>query len=86
MAVLEVFISKGFGDAGVIEIIEDHDGDAYRAVYSIRYEEAVSVLHAFQKKSLRRVRIPKPDMELIEKRLADAKAWHEAYQKEGKSR
>lgn len=73
---------KGFGDASVIEIIEDHDGDTYRAVYTVRFEEAVYVLHTFQKKSRRGAETPKPDMELIEKRLGDARAQHEAYRKE----
>ncbi|HEY1632348.1 MAG TPA: type II toxin-antitoxin system RelE/ParE family toxin [Rhizomicrobium sp.] len=42
---------KGFGGAGVLEIVEDHRGDAYRAVYTVRFENAVYVLHAFQKKA-----------------------------------
>ena len=77
-------VLKGFGDASVIEIIEDHDEDAYRAVYTVRFEEAVYVLHAFQKKSRRGAKTPKPDIELIEKRLGDAKARHEAQRKERK--
>jgi phage-related protein len=42
---------KGFGGAGVQEVVENHDGNAYRAVYTVRFEEAVYVLHVFQKKS-----------------------------------
>lgn len=44
---------KGFGGAGVLEVVDDHDGDTFRAVYTIRFEGAVYVLHAFQKKSRR---------------------------------
>ena len=42
---------KGFGSAGVLEVVEDHDGDTYRAVYTVKLAGAVYVLHAFQKKS-----------------------------------
>ena len=68
----------------MIEIIEDHEEDTYRAVYTVRFEDVVYVLHAFQKKSRRGAKTPKPDIELIEKRLGDAKAWHEAQRKERK--
>ncbi len=44
---------KGFKGAGVLEIVEDYDGDGYRAVYTVRFSNAVYVLHAFQKKSKR---------------------------------
>lgn len=40
---------KGFGSAGVLEVVEDHQGDTYRAVYTVRIQEAVYVLHCFQK-------------------------------------
>ena len=60
---------KGFGGAGVLEIVEDHDGDAYRAVYTIRFEDAVYVLHAFQKKSKKGIATPKPDIDMIKERL-----------------
>jgi phage-related protein len=55
----------------VVEVRESHDGNAYRAVYTVRYSEAVYVLHAFQKKSKAGVATPKPDMNLIVKRLKD---------------
>jgi phage-related protein len=42
---------QGFGVAGILEFVDDYDGDDYRAVYTVKYEEAVYVLHAFQKKS-----------------------------------
>ena len=60
----------GFGGATVIEVKESHDGNAYRAVYTVRYADAIYVLHAFQKKS-KRGATPRPEMNLIEKRLRD---------------
>ena len=60
---------KGFGGAGVLEVVEDHQGDTYRAVYTVRYATAVYVLHCFQKKSTQGIATPKPDMDLIEARL-----------------
>lgn len=60
---------KGFGGAGVLEVVEDHDGDTYRAVYTVRHVTAVYVLHCFQKKSTTGIATPKPDMELIQARL-----------------
>lgn len=65
---------RGFGGAGVLEIVDDHDGDTYRAVYTVRFAEAVYVLHAFQKKSKRGVATPKRDLDLIRWRLAAARA------------
>jgi phage-related protein len=61
----------GFGGATVIEVKESHDGNAYRAVYTVRYADAIYVLHAFQKKSKRGSATPKPEIDLIEKRLKD---------------
>jgi phage-related protein len=52
---------KGFGSAGVIEIVEDWRGNAYRAVYTVRYAQAVYVLHCFQKKSKHGIETPKAD-------------------------
>lgn len=60
---------KGFGGAGVVEVVEDFQGDAYRAVYTVRYAEAVYVVHCFQKKSTQGIATPKPDVELIKSRL-----------------
>jgi phage-related protein len=59
---------KGEG-SGVFEIVEDHDGDTYRGVYTVRFADAVYVLHAFQKKSPRGVSTRKSDVELIKERL-----------------
>jgi len=60
---------KGFGGAGVIEVIEDDAGGTYRAVYTVKFEEAVFVLHCFQKKSKRGIETPKADMNIIRARL-----------------
>jgi phage-related protein len=62
---------KGFGGGHAVEVKESHDGNAYRAIYTVRYAAAVYVLHAFQKKSKRGTETPRPDMMLIEKRLKD---------------
>ena len=63
---------KGFGGAGVLEVVEDHRGDTYRAVYTVKFQNAVYVLHCFQKKSAHGIETPKPDMELIRARLKAA--------------
>lgn len=62
---------KGFGGGSVVEVKESLAGNAYRAVYTVRYPEAVYVLHAFQKKSKTGIKTPKPDLNLIAKRLQD---------------
>ncbi len=63
---------KGYGGSGVVEIVDDHDGDTYRAVYTVRFEGFVYVLHAFQKKSKSGIATPKKDLALIETRLRRA--------------
>ena len=68
---------KGFKGASVMEIVEDYDGDTYRAVYTVRYAKAVFVLHVFQKKSKRGIKTPKPDLDLIRQRLKLAQDWYE---------
>lgn len=67
---------RGFGSAGVLEVVEDWRGDTYRAVYTIRHAARVFVLHVFQKKSKSGAATPKPDVDLIRKRLklADRRA------------
>ena len=65
-------VLKGFGGGGVIEIVEDRDGDTYRCVYTVRLRHAVYVLHAFKKKSKRGSETPKHDMDLIRSRLKQA--------------
>lgn len=65
---------KGFGSAGVLEVVEDDADGTYRAVYTVKFEEAVFVLHCFQKKSKRRIATPKKDMDIIRARLKVAEA------------
>lgn len=65
-------VLRGFGDASVLEVIESHAGNAYRAVYTVRFAAAVIVLHVFQKKSKSGIKTPKPDMHVIEERLKNA--------------
>jgi phage-related protein len=62
----------GFGSGGVLEIVEDWRGNAYRAVYTVRFAAAVFVLHVFQKKAKSGIGTPKQDMELIKERLKAA--------------
>ena len=71
---------KGFKGAGVLEVVEDHQGDTYRAVYTVRYATAVYVLHCFQKKSTSGISTPKPDMDLIEARLKAVAAYEKESQ------
>ena len=67
---------KGEG-AGVLEVVEDHRGDTYRAVYTVRFEGAVYVLHAFQKKSKSGIKTPLEDVRLIGQRLKRAQQDYE---------
>lgn len=68
---------KGSG-SGVLEIVEDHDHSTYRAVYTVRFEKAIYVLHCFQKKSPRGIKTAQPDIELIDRRLKAARDDYEA--------
>jgi phage-related protein len=63
---------RGFGGAGVVEVIQDYGGDTFRAVYTLRYAGAVYVLHAFQKKSKSGRETPRREMESIQQRLREA--------------
>jgi phage-related protein len=67
---------KGFKGAGVLEVMEDYDGDTYRAVYTVRLAGTVYVLHCFQKKSKTGIATPKPTMDLIRQRLRAAERLH----------
>jgi phage-related protein len=68
---------KGEGP-GVLEVVADHRSDTYRAVYTVRFEEAIYVLHAFQKKSLKGIKTAQADVNLIHQRLKMAAADYEA--------
>lgn len=73
---------KGFGGAGILELLEDHDGETYRAVYTVRFREAVYMLHAFQKKSKSGIATPQHELEVVRLRLKDAARRHEEYLKQ----
>jgi phage-related protein len=60
---------RGFGGAGVLEVVEDNDGDTYRAVYTVKLADAVYVLHCCQKKSKRGIATSQQTIELIKRRL-----------------
>lgn len=73
---------KGFGGAGVLEIVESFDGNAYRAVYTVRYAAVVYVLATFQKKSKKGSTTPRSILALIDERLRIAAEDHASWQKE----
>lgn len=68
---------RGFTGAGVLEVVEDFDGNTFRAVYTVRFQGVVYALHAFQKKSKKGIETPKHEIDLIKERL---KAAEEHYQ------
>ena len=74
---------KGFGGAGVLEIIENFARDTYRAVYTVKFQKVVYVLHCFQKKSKHGIKTPQQDMELIKQRLKVAEQDYEENYKSG---
>ena len=75
---------QGFGGASVLEVAEHHDGDTYRAVYTVRFAEAIYMLHAFKKKSKSSIKTPKKELNLIEARLKKAQEDYTQWLKEGK--
>jgi phage-related protein len=72
---------RGGGDAGVVEMIDDHRGDTYRTVYTVRFAAAVYVLHAFQKKSKSGISTPRSDLDIIDQRLRNAAKLHKELEK-----
>jgi phage-related protein len=68
---------KGFG-SGVVEIRSNFDGNTYRAVYTVRFDDVLYVLHTFQKKSTRGIATPQRHLDLIRQRLRQAGAIHKA--------
>ena len=72
---------KGFDGAGVLEVVDDFDGDTFRAVYTVRFAGAVYVLHAFQKKSTRGISTPKSALALISRRLTQAQEDYESWRR-----
>jgi phage-related protein len=63
---------KGFGSAGVLEVVEDWNRNAYRAIYTVRFSAAIFVLHVFRKKAKSGIETPKSDIDVIRKRLKAA--------------
>lgn len=72
-------VLSGFGSAGVVELVDDHQGNTYRAVYTLMFAEAVYVLHAFQKKSKRGIATPKADIDLVTSRLKTAEEYSKVH-------
>ena len=79
-------VLKGFGGAGVLEVVEDHDGNTYRAVYTVKFAGAVYVLHAFQKKSKKGIKTPPAEMNVIRQRIKTAEEHHEERRAEEESK
>ncbi len=77
---------KGYKGAGVLEVVEDFDGDTFRAVYTVKLEDAVYVLHCFQKKSHEGIKTPQEDIDLIDLRLKAAIDDYEKKKKKSKKR
>ncbi len=75
---------RGFGGAGVLEIMDDFDGDTYRTVYTVRLTTAVYVLHVFQKKSTRGIATPRRELDLVRARLRQAEAIDIKRQEQGR--
>ncbi|MDP2233313.1 MAG: type II toxin-antitoxin system RelE/ParE family toxin [Actinomycetota bacterium] len=69
---------KGFKGSGVLEAVEDFDGDAFRTVYTVRFADALYVLHAFQKKSKKGISTPQHDLDVIKSRLKMAERIYES--------
>lgn len=67
---------KGFHGSGVLEVVEDDDGNTYRAVYTVKFAGVVYVLHAFQKKSKSGSKTPKEEIEKVKVRLKEAEKHH----------
>jgi phage-related protein len=74
---------KGFGGRSILELVDDYDGDTYRAVYTVRFAGYVYVLHAFQKKAKKGVATPQRDLGLIKSRLRDAEEHYREQTKTG---
>lgn len=69
----------GFGGASVLEVVDNYATDTYRAIYTVRFEEAIYVLHIFQKKSTQGRKTSRHDLELIRTRLQQAQTQHEEF-------
>lgn len=72
---------RGFGGAGVLEVVEDYRGNTYRAIYTVRFTGQIYVLHMFQKKAMQGIKTPKQDIDLIKQRLKESEALQKAGRK-----
>jgi phage-related protein len=70
---------RGFG-GGVLEVIENDEGGTFRGVYTVKFAQRIYVLHAFQKKSKQGIKTPTNHLDLIKKRISDAREIHQAWQ------
>src|SRR3990170_4927909 len=77
---------KGFGGAGVLEVVEDFEGNAYRTVYTVKMADEVYVLHAFQKKSAKGIKTSRADIEKVKARLKLAVEIHHRYEDRSRKR
>jgi phage-related protein len=76
---------RGFGGAGVLEIVEDEAGSTYRAIYTVRFAGVVYVLHAFQKKSKRGIKTPPQEIDKVRNRLKEAEKHYAEWKDSQKS-
>lgn len=77
---------SGFGGASILELVKDHKGDTFRAVYTVKFSEAIVVLHAFQKKSKRGIETPRQEIELIRARLKLAEELYKEWKCKGEKK
>jgi phage-related protein len=75
---------KGYGGAGVLEVVADHQGNAYRAIYTVRFEKAIYSLHVFQKKSTRGIATPRHEIELVNQRMKQVESHYKEWLKTNK--
>jgi len=73
---------KGFGGAGVLEVVEDYAGDTFRGIYTVRFVGVIYVLHVFQKKSKSGIGTPKQEIDLIRSRLRNAERDYHKWKEE----
>jgi len=73
--------SRVFGGAGVLEVVEDHIGDTFRGVYTVKFAGVIYVLHVFQKKSKSGISTPRQEIDLIKSRLRDAELDYQEWKK-----
>jgi phage-related protein len=78
-------ILKGFGGGAVLEVVQDYDGDSFRAVYTVRLAGRVYALHVFQKKSKSGISTPKKEMDRIRQRLQEATEIHKEWLEENQA-